>query len=72
MAEIKPYVREWLKANNLWTDGCFFTDVHPLTTHGAGHCVVHGDTCEIPAGDVDLFVAGFPCTPYSSRPDLQK
>ena len=67
MAEIKPYVREWLKANNLWTDGCFFTDVHPLTTHGAGHCVVHGDTCEIPAGDVDLFVAGFPCTPYSNQ-----
>ena len=67
MAEIKPWAQQFLKANNLWTEGCFFADAHPLVTNGAGHCLVHEDTCQIPAGEVDLFVAGFPCTPYSNQ-----
>ena len=67
MAEIKPSASEFLKANDLWTEGCFFADAHPLVTNGAGHCSVHKNTCQIPAGEVDLFVAGFPCTPYSNQ-----
>ena len=67
MAEMKPHAQQFLKANDLWTEGCFFADVHPLVTHGAGKCLVHNDTCQIPAGEVDLFVAGFPCTPYSNQ-----
>ena len=67
MAEIKPWAQQFLKANNLWTEGCFFADAHPLVTNGAGQCLVHEDTCQIPAGEVDLFVAGFPCTPFSNQ-----
>ena len=67
MAEIKPSAQQFLKANNLWTEECFFADAHPLVTEGAGQCLVHDDRCQIPAGEVDLFVAGFPCSPFSNQ-----
>ena len=32
MAEMKSYAQQFLKANDLWTEECFFADVHPLVT----------------------------------------
>ena len=30
---------------------------------GGGRCARHGGHCSVPAGEVDIFVGGFPCTP---------
>lgn len=30
---------------------------------GGGRCARHGGRCAVPAGEVDIFVGGFPCTP---------
>ncbi|CAE7269360.1 banIM [Symbiodinium pilosum] len=32
---------------------------------GSGPCARHGGRCPVPRGEVDIFVGGFPCTPYS-------
>ena len=72
MAEIKPSARQLLKANNLWTEGCFFADAHPLVTKGAGQRLAHSGERQIPTGEVDLFAAGFPCTPYSNQGQTYK
>ena len=33
--------------------------------NGGGRCARHGGHCAVPDGEVDIFVGGFPCTPYS-------
>ncbi|CAE7578899.1 CHT1 [Symbiodinium sp. CCMP2592] len=32
---------------------------------GRGSCARHGGFCPVPKEDVDIFIGGFPCTPYS-------
>ena len=32
---------------------------------GAGACAEHGGTCRVPIGKIDIFVGGFPCSPFS-------
>eukprot|EP00439_Symbiodinium_sp_Y106_P045959 s4776_g5.t2 len=41
-----------------------FEDVKHVM-EGRGSCARHGGCCPVPKEDVDIFIGGFPCTPYS-------
>ena len=61
-AEINENPRRFILKNvackHLFEDICFIMD-------GGGRCARHGGSCSVPQGPVDIFVGGFPCTPYS-------
>jgi len=61
-SEINENPRRFILRNcnlqHLFEDICYIMP-------GAGRCARHAGTCAVPQGDVDIFVGGFPCTPYS-------
>ena len=61
-SEINENPRRFILKNcscqHLFEDVCYIME-------GGGRCARHGGHCSVPAGEVDIFVGGFPCTPYS-------
>ncbi|CAE8640292.1 unnamed protein product [Polarella glacialis] len=61
-AEINENPRRFILRNvamkHLFEDVCFIME-------GGGRCARHGGHCAVPQGPIDIFVGGFPCTPYS-------
>ncbi|CAE7264645.1 sinIM, partial [Symbiodinium natans] len=61
-AEINDNPRRFM-LNNCRSQHTFY-DVRDVTK-GSGMCARHGCTCDVPHGEIDIFVGGFPCTPFS-------
>eukprot|EP00439_Symbiodinium_sp_Y106_P082210 s128_g21.t1 len=61
-SEINENPRRFILRNcntkHLFEDVCY-------VMQGSGACARHGGRCNVPDGEVDIFVGGFPCTPYS-------
>lgn len=61
-SEINENPRRFILKNcscqHLFEDVCYIME-------GGGRCARHGGRCGVPQGEVDIFVGGFPCTPYS-------
>ncbi|CAE7281350.1 Hmox2 [Symbiodinium sp. KB8] len=61
-SEINENPRRFILRNcntkHLFEDVCY-------VMQGSGACARHGGRCSVPGGEVDIFVGGFPCTPYS-------
>eukprot|EP00913_Durusdinium_trenchii_P011601 g10895.t1 len=61
-SEINENPRRFILKNcscqHLFEDVCF-------VMKGGGRCARHGGHCTVPSGEIDIFIGGFPCTPYS-------
>ena len=64
--EMKPSAWKFCQKNDL-LPGCWFQDMAQISERGRGRCRVHDDECDLPAQKPDLYVAGFPCPPYSRQ-----
>ena len=66
-AECKAHARRFCSQNGLAPSQHYFTDFEPVASTGVGPCCKHNASCRLPPAKADLFVAGFPCTPYSHQ-----
>ena len=65
--ERKVYARRFCSQNGLAPSRHYFTDFEPVASTGVGPCCKHNASCRLPPAKADLFVAGFPCTPFSQQ-----
>ncbi len=64
-ADLKPCCSKVAANANIQPDH-YFDDAASIL-NGSGWCRVHSTTCEVPLWSLDLFVAGFPCSPFSTQ-----
>lgn len=65
-ADPKPAAIQFAADNLVGIGGHHFHDIADATER-SGFCEHHGKTCTLPENEVcDLFIAGFPCTPFST------
>ena len=64
--EKKDHAWEFCQRNGL-LPGCWFKDMSQISERGQGKCRIHDQDCKLPANKPDLYVAGFPCPPYSRQ-----
>ena len=65
--ERKAHARRFCSQNGLAPSQHYFTDFEPVASTGVGPCCKHNASCRLPPAKADLFVAGFPCTPFSQQ-----
>ena len=59
----KPASHKFTRATANWQH--HFEDIRALRI-GCGSCAIHATVCELPSGQVDIFICGFPCQPFSA------